>query len=178
MEEHDLLSFTQLIHQFHKVSKERNKPLPDNDVVEFYFEALKDKSLEEIRANGQAHFIRGSGFFPTVAELRNDPDPEQEARVVFDIVQNLMDTYFVPGFPGTLDAVYRRLKRRGLGHVVPMIERYGLEIINRENITATRSQFVKSYETYRTHPHLAAIASGEKQPLPVGEIAKKLTGGK
>jgi len=134
--------------------------------IELYRMALMDLDLETIRQNAAIH-IKRENFFPSVAELRNEPDPEAEAQEAFKQVEDALNKYYDPNFHGT---TLELIKKRVGGRLFNLVKRYGTEIFYRDNITTTRAQFLKAYKAESKNAERKMLRGGE--PQQIGEIAK------
>ena len=123
---------------------------PSEIKIELFFQGLKDLSLDRITENTALYFKNNrKAFFPTIADLRNEPDPEDVAREKFDAFQDVINNYYAIGYSSSLDIVIMKLKQRGLADLIPYLDSYGVEIVNQNNISATRAQFVKQYTAHQ-----------------------------
>lgn len=120
---------------------------PSKQKMEIYFDFLKDLPLETIVQNANLHF-RKNKWFPAICELRNEADENSRAVEAYSIIEELMDNLYDPML-GTccLNAMNEKLDSMGKSYLKPVLMKWGTEIWSRQNITATRAQFLKSFPT-------------------------------
>ena len=119
---------------------------PSITKIEFYFQGLKDLSLDTIIDNSANHFKKNK-WFPAICELRNENGTLDAAAIdAYNIIEELMDSLYDPmiGIP-CLNAMNERLERMGRAYLKPILMKWGSEIWSRQNPTATRSQFIKAF---------------------------------
>lgn len=144
--------------------------VPSDMKIDLYFQGLADLSLNIISDNA-AQYLRTNrkGFFPTIADLRNEPDPEDIAREKFDKFQRVIECYYMPGFGSSYDIVIDKLKEYNLEDMIPYLNTYGLEIVNQDNISATRAQFVKQY-TAQHHIDTSRQIERSTETKSIGDV--------
>ncbi len=124
--------------------------VPDPQKIEIYFRLLEDMPIEVIEKNAM-EAVRRKGFFPMIPEIRHDPDVEKqfelEAQESYRILEDTIDAYYHPGFgESSCTVIEMKLKERGRTDLIPQFYRWGKEIANGQNPTATRAQFLKTYK--------------------------------
>lgn len=125
------------------VGKEEDKR-PSPEKVYFYFNKFRNYSLEEMRVRGEKHFDNNK-WFPAPSELLNQYD-ESQALEAYSLIEELMYNFYDPML-GTccLNAMNEKLDNMGKGYLKPVLMKWGTEIYSRQNPTATRAQFLKSF---------------------------------
>jgi len=119
---------------------------PNKKKVEIYFDFLKDMEYDSIVANANLHFKKNK-WFPAICELRNENGTLDAAAIeAYNIIEELMDGLYDPmiGIP-CLNAMNERLESMGRAYLKPILMKWGTEIWSRQNITATRAQFIKAF---------------------------------
>ena len=128
-----------------------------------YWEALKDLSYEIINKNAINH-LRYNKFFPAVCELRNEPNSETIIQADVELVENLCLEFIFPDFPQTgRNIVIHKLEEMKKEYLVPLVDRFGAEIVNGTNPSATRAQMLRAHK-----------AEMEMKLLPKSEEFKEL----
>ena len=148
MTEKDRIEFKRLMAKMGEASvgnEEMRRPSPNK--CEIYFDFLKDLPFEIIVQNANLHFRRNK-WFPAISELRNEADENSRAVEAYSIIEELMDNLYDPML-GTccLNAMNEKLDSMGKSYLKPVLMKWGTEIWSRQNITATRAQFLKSFPT-------------------------------
>ena len=114
---------------------------------EFYFVALQDLEYEKIHKNALNFVNTKKNFkgFPDPGDLRNE---ETKALESYNIIKEMMIRFYDPTFhKATLEIIKDRLERSRMDYMFPLLQRWGDEIMNGSNPSATRAQFLKSYQT-------------------------------
>jgi hypothetical protein len=169
----DYKAFAELLIKMWRVSSNgRNGKLPDDGIIEFYFAALQDVTLEQIRQNGLLHFRKNKGgWFPSVAELLQGEDVEALALMDYQYLSDVMDSFCGFGFGlASQRAIEIKLEKDGKQHLKPMLMQFHREIISNDNPTATRAQFLKAYK------HQAEYEQNKNLLQPPEQIAGLLGG--
>ena len=66
----------------------------------------------------------------------------------FDLLGEMIDSFYMPGLGETCyQLICNRLRERGQDRLIPFFKSFGVDIWNRENPTALRAQFKRSYES-------------------------------
>lgn len=106
----------------------------------------------------------------TAMEMSGQLKPEQAYQIIEDAFEAFYDPYLSSS---AWVAIRGRLESRGYGYLVPMAQRWGVEIWSKSNLTATRAQFIKSYK-----PQLEIIdkqiesGKGEFKKLQMPNVVK------
>lgn len=134
--------------------------IPGPEKIEGYYQLLEDMEFDTIKQNA-IYAIQSKGFFPMVSEIRRENDilkiNEAKANDAYKIVRDLMTKYYYPGFGRScMDVIEFKLKEGKREDLIPFANRWGGEILENSNPSATRAQFLKSY----------MIESGEFYALP------------
>jgi hypothetical protein len=134
--------------------------VPSPEKVEGYFQLLEDMDFETIKQNA-IYAIRSKGFFPMISEIRREGDAvklaEAKADRAYRLIEFLMRKYYYPGFgPSCMAVIEDKLTKWGEMAVLPLLNRWGQEILENSNPSATRAQFLKSF----------MIETGEFYQLP------------
>ena len=119
---------------------------PSHLKIDTYFKFLKELSLNEICENVKKHFDKNK-WFPAICELRNENGTLDAAAIeAYNTIEELMDSLYDPmiGIP-CLNAMNERLETIGKAYLKPILMKWGTEIWSRQNITATRAQFIKAF---------------------------------
>lgn len=65
----------------------------------------------------------------------------------YDLLDSLMDNFYMPGLGSTsYQVICDKLRERSQERLIPYFNQFGVEIYNRENITASRAQFRRAYD--------------------------------
>jgi len=149
----------------------QGKPSPEK--IEIYFRCLEDMNYEAVKQNAMNH-LRYEKFFPTISELRNEAQLEIQAQEDYAIIKQLCQDFLFAGFgrSGT-EAIRLMLEERGKGYLMPMVRRWGAEIANGYNPTATRAQFLRAYKADAQRDRLPG-SERKELPEPVKALAEKL----
>lgn len=153
MKASEFKDFTALIHKIWKASKDgRSKPVPDSEMIEFYFSVLQDLELSEIRENALKYYRNTKGgWFPSVAELRQGEDPEVKAMSDFRLLKDLVESYCGYGIGQSgMRAVNIRLETMKRTDLLPLLNEFRDELYTNDNPTATRAQFLKAHKAIET----------------------------
>ena len=119
---------------------------PSDKKKEFYFAALRDLSLDQIIDNAVRHFKRNK-WFPAICELRNE-DENSQAIEAYNDIKEAMFAYYEPMLGNiSLDTIQEHLKNKGKEYLKPLLFEWGTEIHLGQNPSATRSQFIKAFNT-------------------------------
>jgi len=114
--------------------------------VELYFSCLKHLTLDQIIDRVEAHFKKNR-WFPQPCDFIDD-NGEVEATEAYNLIQELMDNFYDPTLGSCcLVAMQERLKDMNKEYINPLLLKWGSEIYERSNPTATRAQFLKAFKT-------------------------------
>ena len=139
---------------------------PSSEKIEIYFRCLQDMPFEEVEKNALNH-LRFHKFFPTIAEIRGERDPELEAQEDFKLLSDVLDRFYAPEIHGSaMRIIEMKLEESGRSDLVPMLRRYGTEIYYGDNITATRAQFIKARKVEIERDRVDMIEGRGKTELP------------
>lgn len=123
--------------------KEEDKR-PSEAKVYFYFNKFKNVSLEEMRIRGDKHFDKNR-WFPQPCDLMNQID-ESQAIEDYNLIEEMLDCFYQVGMGDlSITIIEEKLKERGKGYLIPLLNHWGTQIWNNQNPTAVRAQFLKSY---------------------------------
>jgi len=119
---------------------------PNKKKVEIYFDFLKDMEYDTIVANANLHFKKNK-WFPAICELRNENGTLDAVAIeAYNTIEELMDSLYDPSLGiACLNAMNERLENMGRAYLKPILMKWGSEIWSRQNITATRAQFIKAF---------------------------------
>ena len=113
--------------------------------VELYFNCLKHLSLEQIIDRVEVHFKKNR-WFPQPCDFFEQNG--KEAIEAYNLIKELMDNFYDPTIGSCcLIAMDEHLKQINKEYLKPILLKWGCEIYEGSNPTATRAQFLKSYET-------------------------------
>ena len=149
MTEQDYKKFGALMVQMGEVSvgtEEMKRPSPQK--IKTYFAFLKDLNFEIIQNNANKHFCKNK-WFPAICELRDESDKKTETEAIeaFETISNFLDAYYAPEFGRlTTEIIEDKLKALNKTELIPVLHKWGMEIYSRTNITATRAQFIKTFQ--------------------------------
>lgn len=102
-------------------------------------------SFEEIEERGKNAILR-EGWFPKLNELFG-VDDEALAQEDFQLLDHLVDAFLYPDFVQVgMGVIKQKLRRQGKVYLVPLLQKFGAEIANKFNPTATRAQFLKAHK--------------------------------
>lgn len=146
--------------------------IPTPEKIESYFMLLEDMDFETVKANA-IYAVRKKGFFPMISDIRREAEArnflEAEADKAFRIIETILERYFWPGYGESFSNIAKdKLSEMGRPDLLPLLLRWGGEIYSGTNPSATRAQFLKSFQ----------IEHGEYQSLPPvdqTEISDKIT---
>lgn len=160
MTEQDRPEFAALILQMAEISANKSGENVSDAFISFYFEILKDMELPEIRSNAAIYFRNAKpAFFPSPADLRNEGDPEQIAVQAFARIEDYLNKYYAPEIGACMmKVIEEKMQKAGEKHLIGYLYKWGPEIVNGGNPTATRAQFIKSFR--------ADVKTGRFQELP------------
>ncbi len=128
-----------------------NLKKPSRDIVQVWFEWLKDIS-DEIFMMAVKEIAMKPGYPPqnvpgelwAVCErIAGKLTPEQ----AYSIIKDHFYRFYSPEFNSCTGQIIRdKLTEQGYSDLIPFAETWGLEIADAQNQTATRAQFIKSYD--------------------------------
>jgi hypothetical protein len=150
-----LIELSALLETFFEMSVKTAKSVPPTgELKKLYFDILKDLDFETVNRNGRDHFTRNR-YFPAACDLLGNSERLNDARAdrAFRLVEHLMNEFYDPAFQQACMAVIvsrvemwekadSSVKELNLIHLV---KRWGLEIWEKSNPSATRAQFLKSF---------------------------------
>lgn len=121
----------------------------DEDVLEVYFRLLEDMPIEAIETNSILA-VRENGWFPKVNDIRREKDTqkivEAKADEAYNIITELLENYYFQGFgQSSMAIIEQKLNEMNRPELFRLVHRWGPEIVNNQNPTATRAQFLKSF---------------------------------
>ena len=120
--------------------------IPSPEKTELYFRILEDMSLTIIEKRMTEH-LRYNKFFPTPCEIRQEADPEIQAQEDCQLIEDLCLQFIFPEFPQAgREAVLMQLRAKGKEDIMYLADRWGAEIANGQNPTATRAQMIWSHK--------------------------------
>ena len=115
----------------------------DEDTIELYRLMLMDMDIETIGRRMSEH-AKHEKFFPAIAEIRQDPKPEEKAQADYAMIEEMISHFIYPGMESTgRTIVAMKLEEKGRGELVPFLDRWGSKILNSTNPTATQAQLIK-----------------------------------
>jgi len=119
---------------------------PSITKIELYFQGLKDLTLDTVIDNSAEHFKKNK-WFPAICELRNENGTLDAVAIeAYNTIEELMDSLYDPSLGiACLNAMNERLENMGRAYLKPILMKWGSEIWSRQNITATRAQFIKAF---------------------------------
>jgi hypothetical protein len=154
-----LVNLSALLETFYEMSaKTAKSEPPSKELKKGYFELLKDLDFEAVNKNGFDHF-RKNRYFPAACDLRGDTDKINEAKAdsAYRLVEFLMREFYFEGYgESCMNTIELKLKAWNETDLLPLLKRWGREILEGSNPSATRAQFLKSY----------LIEHGEYNQLP------------
>jgi hypothetical protein len=139
------------------IGKATPQGAPDPQKIEGYFQLLEDMDFETIKSN-TIQAVRIKGFFPMVSEIRREDDKrkkiEAEADRAYRLIEWLLEKYYYPGFGESsmaiIDKTIEQWERDNAEirelHLPELLRRWGAEIFSQQNPSATRAQFLKSFQ--------------------------------
>ena len=137
------------------------KPSPEK--IEIYYRCLEDMSYEVIERN-TFEAVKKKGFFPLIPDIRNEPNSEAILQADIELIENLCLEFIFPDFPQTgRNIVIHKLEEMKKEYLVPLVDRFGAEIVNGTNPSATRAQMLRAHK-----------AEMEMKLLPKSEEFKEL----
>jgi len=143
------------------------------DMFNFYFEALRDVSIETIKRNALLYInTAGKIKFPIPGDLRDSSD--MEAIDAWNTINRLLDAIYDPSFHmASMMAIKSNLESHGKGHYWQFVQQWGNEMLDGSNPTATRAQFLKHYQAQK---QIALNRQLQSQTVPpqLAEMAKKM----
>jgi len=179
-----LINLSVLLETFYEVSVKTSKSEPPSDAMkQLYFEILKDLDFETVNKNGFDHFKKNR-YFPAACDLRGEIDKINEAKAdhAYRIIEFVMKKYFIPEFPQTsMNIIKHKLNLWNESALLPLADRWGMEIFEGSNPSATRAQFLKSYliengEYYQLAEHKQKEISDRALELISPLIKEKIDG--
>lgn len=143
------------------------------DMFNFYFEALRDVSIEVIKRNALLYInTAGKMKFPIPGDLRDSGD--SEAIDAWNTINRLIDAVYDPAFHmASMMAIKSQLESHGKSHYWQFVQQWGNEILDGSNPTATRAQFLKHYQAQKQIA-LNRQLQGKDVPRQIAEMAKKM----
>ena len=174
MTENDRQKFSQLMIMMAEVSVGNEFKRPSADKIQMYYNLLSDLSFDIIKLNAEKHF-RKNKWFPAISELRGESDEKLKikAQESFKILNDVIEKYYVAGFACTCDIVEQKLKAMNREDLISDFYKWGTEIVNNSNPTATRAQFLNAYVAHKIIASDRQIETGNKSKQ-LGEIIKKI----
>ena len=135
---------------------------PSDERIEIYFRALADMPIEKVEQNA-LECLRRNSWFPSIPEIRNElsknEEIEAQAQKDYALIEHFCCEFLFPGFyQAGLVAIEEQLKSRKKENLLPMVRRWGGEIVNTTNPSAVRAQFLNAYRA-----ELKLKISGAKQ---------------
>ena len=175
--EKDYEAFTKFMIQ---VGAATPQGVPSVEKIEGYFQLLEDLDLETVRQNTLLA-VRTKGFFPMIPDIRRESEEyaEPRAQEAYGILEELIEAYYMPGFgESSCTVIEMKLKERGRTDLIPQFYRWGKEIVNSQNPTATRAQFLKTYKAEMELLQAKLPAAPTKRlpgdGVPIGRILESL----
>lgn len=153
MNNNDRLEFSLLMNQIAEATSNPEPPSPEK--IDFYFEILKDLSLEQLRSNA-IEYLRNNktnrGFFPPASYLRDPRDPdlirqirENEAKKTLERIRYYLENFYFPVIhAASLAAIRMKMQANNEMHLFPLLQEWGNEILDAPP-AVVRAQFLKSY---------------------------------
>jgi len=161
MDERDKSRFTVLMNAIGEASPQ-GSPSPEKTLL--YFEALKDMPYDLIKKRMTNH-LRHNKFFPAICEIRQEVDPEIQAQEDCDLITDLCKEFIFPDFPQVgRNIVCEKLKEQGREDLVELVDRWGAEIINNQNPTATRAQMIRGHKARIEHAMIEGVIAKKLNP--------------
>lgn len=123
-----------------------------SETIEFYWRALKDElPFDVIRQRMEAH-AKSVGYrakrFPLISEILQLPSVEEKAIEDQALLEDLASRYIFSGFGDTgSNIVAMKLDEMGAGHLIPIFNRWGAQMLNSNNPEALRAQMIKHIKT-------------------------------
>ena len=96
-------------------------------------------------------------------ELAGELTPEQ----AYTVLKEYYDKYYSPDFNATSNHVINGMVAKDHPQLLPFLQRWGMEIANGTNQTATRAQFIKAYEGT-----VKLLAGRDSKKLESGDFKK------
>lgn len=138
---------------------------PSTDKCELYFKLLQDMDYETIEKRMSDH-LRFNKFFPTISEIRQEPDLEVIANRDYAIIEELIKNFLFPEFMQCgVGLIEDKLTKKEKAHLIPIFRNWGSEIMNNRNPTATRAQFIKAHIAEMKIERIRQIESGDKEQI-------------
>lgn len=145
----------------------------DEHVIEIYFRMLEDLDLETVERR-VVEAVRRKGWFPMISDIRGEGTAEQEISAqafrAYRLIEHVMREFYFPGFgASSMDVIEFKLENWGESRLIPLVRRWGQEIVENKNPSATRAQFIKSFE-YEHRPGVARTLPKNKSPKMLKDI--------
>lgn len=174
MTNNDYDKFSELLFQIASICISSDKLT--HEKVEFYFELLKDLEFDKIKQNSIDYLrTEKKPFFPSPAILRGDT--QEKAIEAYNIITEMMNQFYSPDFHGiTLGIIRNRLKESGRSSLFPLLQKWGDEITSGTNPSATRAQFLKTYDTEIKIIERKKLPSGKSQHISglLNQVTKQI----
>lgn len=131
--------------------------------LRMYFAALKDKSIDDIVVNASL-YLRSADppYFPSVAKLAGEKDPELAAMEAFHKLQDYVSRFYRPNV--TWKEIADAFEKNEDTHLIPHYKRWVHEIANTTSVSVTRSHFIKSFQA-EEQTRKAKQLTGQSQTL-------------
>ena len=170
MQKNHLKEFSELIAMLSEVYAKDVSP----KLVEFYFEALRDLDYNEIHQNAIQYInIPNKNKFPSPGDLRGI---DTRADKALTIITEYMDKFYSPDFHGvTMHVIRNKMRIAGHEYLFPILQKWGYEITCGNNPTATRAQFLKSYQSEKEFSAKQLMSIKKKgEPKQLKAILKQI----
>ncbi len=147
-------------------------------LLEIYWLALQDKSLEEIKTSAIEHVKDGKGF-PDVSVLRGGNKQreqlELEAVKAYNTIREVMDALYGDELGGAgVHAIRLALEDKRQTHLFLLVQKWGLRILDDSNPSATYAQFRDEYKILAKTGQLKELPpTGKRFIIDKGEKVKR-----
>lgn len=84
-----------------------------------------------------------------IIEVAKELSGELTAEQAYSIIKDCFDRFYSPDFNMCTGNIVRERIKQEHPELVPFVEKWGIEIAGGQNTTATRAQFIKSYQPER-----------------------------
>jgi len=148
---------------------------PERDTIALWFEWLNEIP-DDIFMQSCQKICMNTGFkpqnipgeiFKAAKELSGELTPEQ----AYAIIDDYFKKYYSPDFNMLTGNIIRERLGKEYPNLLPLAEKWGIEIAGGSNPTATRAQFIKNYE------HEVKLIENKTKQLNSGELKKLDFGG-
>ena len=178
MTEDDFKDFAEFMYSLEYIClKVKDKELT-SVTIKFYFHCLQDVDLKDVVTNGYAYCNQANElWFPSPKQLRGiEGNQDVKALQAWDKINKYLEAYwFGPGFVEcSMKVIQRKMEKNKEEHLMPLLNKWGGEILSSGAIAATRKHFIDSFKIDLKVEETKALAGKDDSKRLEGLAAKML----